>query len=103
MQSTQALENSQGQHNNYLTINSTLKILYNSDYSSNDFPAKFENEEVKKICCKKHFVKKSNSNELAEIKENPDNHIQPLDIVKIFKIYIKANSKQDYWVHAIFR
>ncbi|CAG8817994.1 27682_t:CDS:2, partial [Gigaspora margarita] len=77
-------ENSQEQHNIHLIVSNitSLKILYNTDYSHDDFPAKFENEEVRKVCCKKHAVKGSNSNELIEIKENPDNYIKPLDIME---------------------
>jgi len=79
MQSTQTQENEQERHNSLIVSNEDyhLKILYNDDYSHNDFPSKFEKEEVEKVYHRKNIVESKKSiNEFFEIKENPDDHVK---------------------------
>lgn len=81
------MENKKSKINKYMP---RIKILYNeSNYSSSDFPSKFENEEISR-----------NNLDVDLAKNNPDTHIQPLDIVKIFKKRPHRKKRINYIVHA---
>jgi len=70
-----------------------LKVYYNDNYSSNDFPSKFKSE--------------NNEGEVRRIevpfysaKSDPDAYFKPLDIAKIFKEYTGKKGERRYMVHA---
>lgn len=69
-----------------------IKILYNhnnNSYFNDDFPSKFENEEVER-----------KSLDINSAKNNPDAHIKPLDIIKHLKKRPHRRGRINYIVHA---
>ena len=67
----------------------TLKVFYTDDYNSSCFPSMFDEGEVKRIELPYYSAK-----------ENPDDYIKPLDIVKIFIRSSSRSGRAPYMVHA---
>lgn len=74
-----------------------VRILYNNNYDSDNFPSRFENGEAEKILIKDYTrFERGEPAYLLNIDNYP---IEPLDIIKIFKCY-RRKGEECYMVHA---